>query len=186
MQIKFKRLSEKAVQPIRATNGSAGFDLTSTHVTTEISECGQLILVYHTDLAVEIPEGYCGLVFQRSSICKKSITLCNAVGVIDSDYRGEITAKFKTNTDVIPALYKEGERVAQLVIVPIADVEMIEADELSETGRGENGYGSTGNEEIHSAPTGSQSSPEDKSELTYSETATSGSGEAQNSLEQAQ
>lgn len=183
MQIKFKRLSEKAVQPIRATVGSAGFDLTSTHVTTEVSECGQLILVYHTDLAVEIPEGYMGLVFPRSSISKKSMRLCNSVGVIDSDYRGEITCKFTVTTDVIPSLYKEGERCAQLVIVPFMAADFIEAEELSETERGDGGYGSTDKQSAPNAPVGSS---EDKSELINQEGAPEGSGGEENIPEQAQ
>jgi dUTP pyrophosphatase len=182
MQIRFKRLADTAVQPIRTTKGSAGFDLTSTSITTEVGECGQLILVYHTDLAVEIPEGYMGLLFPRSSISRKSMRLCNSVGIVDSDYRGEITGKFVVTTDVIPSLYKQGERFAQLVIVPIADVEFVESDELTETERGTNGYGSTGT----SAPTGPTGYPEQKSELTNQETANEGSGEAQSSLEQAQ
>lgn len=186
MQIKFKRLSEKAVQPIRATKGSAGYDLTSTRVTTEVSECGQLILVYHTDLAVEIPEGYEGQLRPRSSISKKSIRLCNAPGTIDSDYRGEITGKFIVTTDVIPSLYKEGERFAQLVIAPVLDVDFVEADELSETERGDGSYGSTGDKTTYSAPSTPGGSPEDKSELTNQPEDTDGSGEAANSLEQAQ
>lgn len=184
MQVKFKRLSEKAVQPIRATEGSAGYDLTSTHVTTEVSECGQLILVYHTDLAIELPEGYAAYMFPRSSISKKSLRLCNSVGVIDSDYRGEIMGKFIVTTDVIPSLYREGERFAQLVIMPIATAEFIEAEELSETTRGEEGFGSTGKEQ--SAPTEPQSLSESEDMSTNSETAPEGSGEAQSGLEQAQ
>lgn len=183
MQVKFKRLSEKAVQPIRATVGSAGFDLTSTHVTTEVSECGQLILVYHTDLAIEIPEGYMGLVFPRSSISKKSLRMCNSVGVIDSDYRGEITSKFIVTTDVIPSLYREGERFAQLVIVPFMAAEFTEAEELSETERGDSGYGSTDEQSAPNAPAGS---PEDKSELINQEEATTGSGGEENIPEQAE
>lgn len=144
MQLKFKKLSEKAVLPVRAHKTDAGMDLTATSITTQINECGQLMLVYHTDLAVEIPEGYVGLLFPRSSVYKKSLAQTNSVGVIDAGYRGEIMAVFKTTTDVVPAVYKEGERFAQLVIVPIPEIEIVEADELSESDRGENGYGSTG------------------------------------------
>lgn len=144
MELKIKKLSEKAVMPTRAHKGDAGLDLTCTSITTGINECGQLMLIYHTDLAVEIPEGYVGLLFPRSSIYKKSLQLTNAVGVIDSGYRGEVMAVFKTTTDVVPAIYKEGERFCQLVIVPIPEIDVIEADELSETDRGEGGMGSTG------------------------------------------
>ncbi len=185
MTIKFKRLNEKAVMPVRAHKGDAGFDLTSTSVTTEVSECGQLILVYHTGIAVEIPEGYFGMLVCRSSISKKSMVLTNAVGTIDSNYRGEIMGKFKVTTDVIPSLYKENERFAQLLILPVPDVEFEEVEELNETERNEGGFGSTGDAEIQSAPTGSQSSPEEKGEPTNSETANEGSGEG-TALEQAQ
>lgn len=143
MTLKIKRLSDKAVFPIRAHQNDAGIDLTCTNITQEINEAGQLILVYHTDLAVEIPEGYVGLLFQRSSVANKSITMTNCVGVIDSGYRGEVMGKFRSTTDVVPAIYKPGEKFAQLVIVPYLNVELEEATELSETDRGEGGFGST-------------------------------------------
>lgn len=143
MELKIKRLTEDAVLPIRAYKGDAGIDLTCTTITQELNECNQLLIVYHTGLAFEIPEGYVGLVFPRSSIYKKSLTFTNCVGVIDSCYRGEITAKMRSTTDVVPAIYKPGERFAQLVLVPIPEFTMTEVSELSETDRGENGYGST-------------------------------------------
>lgn len=185
MTIKFKRLSEKAVQPIRATKGSAGYDLTATRVTTEINECGQLVLIYHTDLAIELPEGYEGQIRPRSSISKKSLRMCNAPGTIDSDFRGEITIKFITTTDVVPAVYKEGERIAQLVINKVEGPDFVEATELSTTERADGGYGSTGNGTIQSAATGSQSSSEGEGMPTNSVTAPESSGEAQSGLEQA-
>lgn len=143
MQLKFKKLSEDAVLPVKAHATDAGLDLTATGITTQINECGQLMLVYHTGLAAEIPEGYVGLLFPRSSVYKKSLAQTNSVGVIDAGYRGEIMAVFKVTTDVIPAVYKQGDRFAQLVIVPIPELEVVEAEELSESDRGENGYGST-------------------------------------------
>ena len=143
MQLKFKKLSEKATLPVRAHKSDAGLDLTTIGISSVINECGQLMLVYHTGLAVEIPEGYVGLLFPRSSIYKKSLMATNSVGVIDSGYRGEIMMVLKATTDVVPAVYKEGERFAQLVIVPIPEIEVVEAEELSESDRGENGYGST-------------------------------------------
>lgn len=143
MTLKIKRLSDKAVFPIRAHEGDAGIDLTCVNITQEINEAGQLIIVYHTDIAVEIPEGYVGLLFQRSSVANKSIIMTNCVGVIDSGYRGEIMGKFRSTTDVVPAIYKPGEKFAQLVIVPYLSVELEESAELSETERGEGGYGST-------------------------------------------
>ena len=157
MEVKFKRLSDKAIMPIRAHKGDAGIDVTATQITTEINECGQVMIVYHTDLAVEIPEGYVGLLFPRSSISNKSLALTNSVGVIDSIYRGELIAKMRATTDVVPSVYKVGERFAQLVIVPILDYDIVESAELTETERGEGSYGSTGDTEIKecSAATGS-------------------------------
>lgn len=144
MELKFKRLKDEAILPIRAHKGDAGLDLTCTEITTELNECGQVILVYHTALAVEIPEGYVGLLFPRSSIANKALMATNSVGVIDSGYRGEIMFKMKATTDVVPAIYKPGEKFCQLVIVPyLNDITISESAELSESDRGEDGYGST-------------------------------------------
>lgn len=151
MTLKVKKLSEKAVLPVRAHKSDAGLDLTATRVTTELNECGQLILVYHTDIAVEIPEGYFGLLVCRSSISKKSLVLTNCVGTIDSNYRGEVMAKFKTTTDVVPAVYNVGERFAQLLILPVPQIDVEETEELTESERSEGGYGSTGDKMINSA-----------------------------------
>lgn len=173
MEIKFKKLSDKAVMPIRGTKGSAGIDLVCTHIETAWNEIKQLMLVYHTDLAVEIPEGYVGLLFPRSSVCGKSIALTNSVGVIDSDYRGEIKAVFRVTTDVAPAVYHEGDRFVQLVIVPIAMYDIIEAEELSKTERGEGGYGSTDNKE------GSAAEGSDQTESTSNDTESVTQGDGQ-------
>lgn len=162
MEIKFKKLDPRAVAPVRAYDTDAGYDLVATHITTEINECGQLILVYHTGLAFEIPEGYFGMVVPRSSIFKKSLYLTNHAGVVDAGHRGEVTGRFKTDTNTVPAVYKEGERFAQLLILPVPEVTFTEASELSISARGENGYGSTGDailNETMSAPTGSVDSP---------------------------
>lgn len=152
MVIKFKRLSENAIAPVKAHAADAGFDLTCTRITTEINECGQLVLVYHTDLAMEIPDGYFGALVPRSSIAKKSLMLTNCMGVVDSNYRGEVMAKMRATTDVVPAIYKEGERFAQLLILPVPEVQFEESTELSETDRGEEGYGSTNIDESAVAP----------------------------------
>ena len=155
MEIKFKRLSDNAVLPSKAHPTDAGLDLTCTSITSEVNECGQFVLVYHTGIAVEIPVGYVGLIFQRSSVYKKSLTLTNAVAVIDSGYRGELILKFKnTSGDSIPAVYNIGDRIAQLVIVENPEVEPVFADTLSESDRNENGFGSSDNKDI-SADTGS-------------------------------
>jgi dUTP pyrophosphatase len=138
MKVKFKKLTGNAVAPYRGTDGSAGFDLTATSK--------QRIDLYHTKfgtgLAVEIPKGYVGLVFPRSSCYKQGMLLSNCVGVIDSDYRGEITAVFIGVDNEL--CYNVGDRICQLVIMPYPEIEFVEADELSETERGMGGYGSTG------------------------------------------
>lgn len=186
MEIKFKKLDQRAVAPVRANNTDAGFDLVATDITTELNECGQLILVYHTGLALEIPEGYFAMLVPRSSIFKKSLTLTNCAGIIDSGYRGEVLAKFRSTTDVVPSVYKAGERFAQLLILPVPEVTFTEAFELSDSERGENGYGSTGSGNINtgSAPTGSTDGSNIENDA-HQQTANEGSGEAQSGLEQA-
>jgi dUTP pyrophosphatase len=155
MELKFKKLDYKTtdkdgneievksegVLPTKATDGSAGFDLYSTRITQERDNSNKPVFVYHTDIAVEIPEGYVGLLFHKSSVAKRSIMLTNAVGVIDSDYRNEIMAKMKVTTDAVPTIYAIGEPFAQLVIVPYLVAEPILVDELSETERGTKGFG---------------------------------------------
>lgn len=143
MTVKFKKLNVDAVVPTYAHNGDAGLDLTALSWSQEFDKSGKLILVYHTGLAVQIPQGYVGLLFMRSSVSERSLMLCNAVGVIDSSYTGEILIKFKVTTDAVPTLYKPNEKVAQLVIVPFLHAELEEATELTQTDRGDKGFGST-------------------------------------------
>lgn len=147
MEIKFKKLHKDAVIPTYATPGSAGLDLTALSFEQETDESGKLILVYKTGLAVKIPEGYVGLLCMRSSVSKKSLSLTNAVGVIDSDYTGEILLKFKITTDALPSIYKPGEKCAQLVIVPYFRGDIMVTEELPETERGDGGFGSTDEKE---------------------------------------
>lgn len=143
MEVKFKKLDEKSIAPIKSHDSDACFDLTCSKITTEIGEDGQLVICYHSGIAIELPENTVGLIFPRSSIFKKSLTLTNCVGVIDSGYRGEIISKFKTNTNVIPSVYKEGERYAQLMILPLPSVTLTESEELKDSDRGDNGFGSS-------------------------------------------
>ena len=184
MNINFKKLDQRAVAPVRAHESDAGFDLVATDITTEVNECGQLILVYHTGLAIEIPEGYFGLLVPRSSVYKKSLMLTNHAGVIDSGYRGEVMAKFRSTTDVVPAVYKPGEKFAQLLILPCPEFTFTETSELSNSDRGDEGYGSTDETSTVSAPTGSVESPAIEEEQAQ-ETANEGSGGEQNIPEQA-
>ena len=139
MEVKVKKLHKDAVIPTYARLGDAGLDLTA--ISVEMDEnCNH---VYHTGLAIEIPQGYVGLIFPRSSISKTDMCLRNSVGVIDSGYRGEITFKFKRFVDGVK-LYNEGDRVGQLIIIPYPNITLVESDELSETERGQGGYGSSG------------------------------------------
>lgn len=141
MKIKVKRLNELAMLPTKAHATDAGFDLYTTSKTYD----NDGNVVYGCGLAFEIPEGYMGLVFPRSSNAKKSLLLSNSVGVIDSGYRGEVTAKFKRLFLISQGNeYAIGERYAQLIVLPIPAVEFVEAEELSESERGVGGYGSSG------------------------------------------
>ena len=149
MKLKIKKLHEGAKVPSYSKEGDAGLDFTAV----EISRDNVGNITYHTGLAVEIPQGYVGLLFPRSSISKKQQFLTNCVGVIDSGYRGEIMAKFKPvmgTYDTILDLfesneYEIGDRVVQLLIIPYPQIEFEEVEELSETERNTGGYGSTGN-----------------------------------------
>jgi len=140
MKIKFKKLAENAIIPSYAKLGDAGLDLTATSKTWD--EERQKV-VFGTSLAVEIPEGYVGLIFPRSSIIKTDLSLSNSVGVIDSGYRGEI--KFFFNPGNRPRYnYEVGERIGQLVIMPYPKIEPEEVTELSSSERGTGAFGSTG------------------------------------------
>ena len=140
MKIKVKRLNELAMLPTKAHATDAGFDLYATSKTYDNDNN----VVYGCGLAFEIPEGYMGLVFPRSSNAKKSLLLSNSVGVIDAGYRGEVTAKFKRLYPISQGEYAIGERFTQLIVMPIPAVEFEEAEELSESERGVGGYGSSG------------------------------------------
>jgi dUTP pyrophosphatase len=138
MEIKIKKLHEHAVIPRYAKEGDAGLDLTATSRKTDPTG----FIEYGTGLAVEIPAGYVGLVFPRSSISKVNMSLTNAVGVIDSGYRGEILFRFKPTTTG-RGMYEIGERIGQIIIMPYPHITLIEVDELEDTARGDTGFGSS-------------------------------------------
>ena len=165
MKVKIKKLHPDAVIPKYAHKGDAGLDLVATSM--KYDEHGNI--VYGTGLAIEIPETFVGLVFPRSSNCKTNLYLTNSVGVIDSGYRGEIMFKYKCSHNVISWLnwlwqrkvlrrkevnikpvsitqnaYKVGDRVGQLILVKYPELQLREVEELSDTDRGNKGYGSTG------------------------------------------
>lgn len=147
MKVRIKKLHEGAKVPSYSKEGDAGLDFTAV----EISRDNVGNITYHTGLAVEIPQGYVGLLFPRSSISKKQQFLTNCVGVIDSGYRGEIMAKFKPimgTYDTILELfesneYQVGDRIVQLIILPYPQIEFEEVEELSSSERGHGGFGST-------------------------------------------
>ena len=165
MKVKIKKLNKNAVIPKYANFGDAGMDLIATHIIYD--EYGNV--VYGTGLAFEIPKGYVGLIFPRSSNSKQDLLLSNSVGIIDSGYRGEILFKFKPTVSIVsdkdePNIefewipeemsinfandfkhYQKGDRIGQIIILPYPEIEFEEVQELSETERGEDGFGSTGN-----------------------------------------
>ena len=139
MKIKIKKLHPSAIIPTYAKEGDAGLDLTITTIKDESFQ-----VTYGFGIALEIPEGYVGLVFPRSSIKKTELILSNSVGVIDSGYRGEIMATFCKLAGSVSHKYFVGDRALQLIIVPYPKIEFEETKELSETERGTGGFGSTG------------------------------------------
>jgi dUTP pyrophosphatase len=139
MIVKFKKLEAHAFLPVQSTAGAAGIDLANIgHI-----DCGHGVLEYDTGIAVEIPPGYVGLLFPRSSISNTGLRMCNSVGVIDSDYRGSIKVRFYN--DGANNRYYHGDRIAQLIILPFPQVELQQVYELSDTARGTGAFGSTGN-----------------------------------------
>ena len=138
MKVRIKKLNENAVIPSYAKDGDAGMDLVATSIISNTSTQ----ITYGIGLALEIPNGFVGLIFPRSSIRKTRLMLSNCVGVIDSGYRGELQATFKT-TGFRPK-YEVGDRGAQIMIIPHPPIEFDEVAELSDTERGDGGFGSTG------------------------------------------
>lgn len=149
MKIKIKKLHPDAIIPKYAKEGDAGMDLTAISASISAGK-----VEYGTGLAIEIPKGYVGLIFPRSSIFKTGQTLSNSVGVIDSGYRGEIKFVFYTTTYLnertdelyCPGTetYEVGQRVGQIMIIPYPEIEFKEVQKLEESERGSGGYGSTG------------------------------------------
>ena len=170
MEVKFKKLSENAVIPTKAHPTDVGFDLTATKV--NITED---YVEYETGIALQLPVGYFAFIVPRSSNSKKDLLLANSVGTIDQAYTGELKFRFKRvlmpvmqevmvapptgdvlkdaqNTRKVPDLayrddhiYKVGDKVGQLIILPYPEINLVETDELYETDRGDAGFGSSGN-----------------------------------------
>lgn len=153
MKVRIKKLHPHAIIPQYAKHGDAGMDLIATSCKQD--DMGNE--VYGTGLAFEIPEGYVGLIFPRSSNSKKDLMLTNHVGVIDSGYRGEVILKYRTlsipqsirykneEEATIVKTYSIGDKIGQIIIIPYPQIEFDEVEELSSTERGDGGFGSTGN-----------------------------------------
>lgn len=152
MKVNVKKLDSNAVIPTYSRHGDAGMDITA--ISKSYDDHGNV--VYGTGLAFEIPSGYVGLLFPRSSNTKKDLILGNSVGVVDSGYRGEVVFKFKaldtkylddgrltyTKKDFMTS-YNVGDRIGQIIIMPYPQIEFVEVDELSSSDRGVGGFGST-------------------------------------------
>ena len=143
MTVKFKKLKENAKIPTYGSPYAAGADLYSAEDGDICIEPGQTAMI-HTGIAIELPGGVAGLVYARSGMaCKRGLAPANKVGVIDSDYRGELIIALH-NHGTQPQTVATCDRIAQLVITPCFTAEFVEADELSQTVRGDGGFGSTG------------------------------------------
>ncbi len=140
VKVKVKKLHENAVIPSYSKIGDAGMDLTITRIIENTS----FSVSYGFGIAMEIPKNYVGLVFPRSSVRNQELILSNCVGVIDSGYRGELQATFKKTNGLDSIKYNVGDRGAQIIILPYPQVKIIESDNLSDSERGEGGFGSTG------------------------------------------
>ena len=140
LQVQICRVHPDAVVPQYAVDGDACFDLTAVSLTTDA--VGNL--VYDTGLAFAIPPGHVGLLFPRSSVARTSLTLRNSVGVIDSGYRGTVVLKYRDAGHAGDAPYKAGDRVGQMLVLPLPTVRFEEVAEFAATARGEGGFGSTG------------------------------------------
>jgi len=151
MKIKFKKLSPNATTPLKLIDIDAGFDLFATSMVETNS-----FVEYGTDISFEIPEGFVGLLFPRSSITKYDLMLKNSIGLIDASYRGEIRCRFFGTNNTYYSVgsqktiiysknsYKVGDRIAQIVFMELPKIELEESEELSNTERGTGGFGHTG------------------------------------------
>ena len=168
MTIKFKKILEDAVQPVRVANSGTGYNLVAKSIATEVNERGQIIIVYRVGLGIEIPEGYVGILTTPADIDKKTIRMCSnpiIKGIIDD----EIVVKYTTTTDVVPAVYNVSDVIANLNIIPVMNVEFMEYIDTTS-----------------SATETDQSLPENEGEPTNSEQTDTVSGGEENVPEQAQ
>jgi dUTP pyrophosphatase len=139
--MKFKKLTTTAITPTRGSPNSAGLDL---YADADVLVSSGASVMLGTGIAIEIPQGHVGLMAIRSSIGKAGVALANSVGVIDSDYRGEIKLCLTYNAGSGGHYIRKGQAIAQIVIMPVLLVELVQVDALSTTERGTGGFGSTG------------------------------------------
>jgi dUTP pyrophosphatase len=144
MKVNFKKLNENAIVPTYGSEFAAGADLYACTNGETVTFAPSETKLIKTGIAMEIPEGYAGLIYARSGIAnKRGLAPSNKVGVVDSDYRGEIMVSLH-NHSLTEQSITDGERIAQMVIAPFLKVEYTEVEELTDTARGEGGFGSTG------------------------------------------
>ena len=162
MTIKFKKILEDAVQPVRVVDNGAGYNLVATDIVTDLNKRGQVNIVYRTGLGIEIPEGYVGILTEPETITDTTLRMVSAPvikGVIDD----EVVVRYMTTTDVIPAAYSKGEVIAKLNIIKAEDVEFIEFIDTTNTSAAESEQGlpETEGEPINPAETETASGGEE-------------------------
>ena len=144
MNVKLLAVHPEAKMPVYGSAGAACFDLYAAHIVDTDFENGRTV-TYGTGLQFEVPEGHAMMIYSRSGHgFKHGITLANGTGVVDADYRGEVLVKLTKRDSNVYGMPCVGERVAQAMIIPVEQVCFEESDELSDTERGEGGFGSTG------------------------------------------
>ena len=168
MTIKFKKILEDAVQPVRVAENGTGYNIVAKKVATDVNERGQIVIVYNTGIGVEIPEGYIGLITPPTGVDRKTIRMCSNP-IVKGTINDELVVKYTTTTDVIPAVYNTGDVVANLNIIPVVNVEFVEFIDMTE----------------QSATESDKSLPENEGEPTNSEQIEIVSGGEENIPEQA-
>ena len=144
MRINIKRIHNDAIVPTRGSASAAGYDLYACDMDEPINIAPGSSAKIKTGVIMEIPEGYFGAIYARSGLAtKQGLRPANCVGVVDSDYRGEIMVFLHNDSNFVRTIQNE-ERIAQIIITPYLNVEFNEVDTLSDTARGEGGFGSTG------------------------------------------
>lgn len=144
MKVKIKKVHPEAKMPVYGSDGAACFDFYAAHIVDTGFEHGRTV-TYGTGLQFEVPDGHVMMIYSRSGHgFKQGITLANGTGVVDADYRGEVLVKLTKRRSDILGMPCVGERIAQAMIIPVEQVAFEEADELSDTERGDGGFGSTG------------------------------------------